>query len=104
VALPSSQVTLFELMPCSSTPVVSLALALARSGLLPSASMTASAFPPKKTGGYPNGPQLYKFRGSITRPASSLPLASDFRYRTDPQGLLLTCWLDFGQVGLSPTG
>ena len=37
-----------ELMPCSSTPVVSSALALAHSGLLPSTQMTASAFPPKK--------------------------------------------------------
>ena len=35
-----------ELMPCSSTPVVSSALALAHSGLLLSASLTASAFPP----------------------------------------------------------
>jgi len=37
----------FEFMPCSSTPVVSSALALAHSGLLPSASLTASAFPPQ---------------------------------------------------------
>jgi hypothetical protein len=37
-----------DYMPRSSTPVVSLALALARSGLRPSASMTASAFPPIK--------------------------------------------------------
>ena len=35
-----------ELMPCSSTPVVSYTLALSRLGLLPSASLTASAFPP----------------------------------------------------------
>jgi len=35
-----------ELMPCSSTPVVSSALALAHSGLLPSVSMRTSAFPP----------------------------------------------------------
>jgi hypothetical protein len=47
-------------------------------------------------------PRLYKFRGSITRPASSLPLASDSRYRADPQGSLLTRWLDFGQMGFSP--
>jgi hypothetical protein len=44
----------FDYMPRSSTPVVSSTLALACSGLLPSAPMTASAFPPeKKTGGYP---------------------------------------------------
>ena len=42
-----------ELMPCSSTPVVSSALAFAHSGLLPSATMTTSAFPSKKTDGYP---------------------------------------------------
>jgi hypothetical protein len=41
-----------EYMPRSSTPVVSSTLALACSDLLPSASMTASAFPPKN-GGYP---------------------------------------------------
>ena len=35
-----------ELMPCSSTPVVTSALAISHSGLLPSTSMTASAFPP----------------------------------------------------------
>ncbi len=35
-----------ELMPCSSTPVVSYTLALSRLGLLPSAQITALAFPP----------------------------------------------------------
>ena len=39
----------FELMPCSSTPVVSSVLALSHSGLLPSATMNTSAFPPKST-------------------------------------------------------
>jgi len=43
----------FEHMPRSSTPVVSLLLALSYQGLLPSTSMTASAFPQKNTGGYP---------------------------------------------------
>ena len=43
----------FEHMPCSSTPVVSSILALAHPGLLPSTSMTASAFPPKKTDAFP---------------------------------------------------
>ncbi len=100
----------FEGMPCSQTPVETCSLALSCPGLLPSAPMTASAF-----GGvlvrtlsvakhYFTSPQLYKFRGSITRPAPSLALASDFRYRTDPQGSLLACWLNFSQVGLSPTG
>jgi hypothetical protein len=93
----------FELMPCSSTPVVSSALALAYSGLLPSATMTTSAFPLLPLAVI-HCPQLYNFRGSITRPALSLPLASDSRYRADPQGSLLTCWLDFGQAGFSPAG
>jgi len=37
-----------ELMPCSSTPVVSCPLALTHPELLPSISMTTSAFPSKK--------------------------------------------------------
>jgi hypothetical protein len=41
-----------ELMPCSSTPVVTSILALAHPGLLPSTPLTVSAFPPK-TDGYP---------------------------------------------------
>ena len=93
-----------ELMPCSSNPVVSSALAFAHSGLLPSATMTTSVFPQKKTGGYPHGPRLYKFRGSITRPVFLLPSASDFRYRIYLRGSLLPCWLDSSRVGLSPTG
>ena len=40
-------------MPCSQTPVVSSILALAHPGLLLSTQITASAFPPKETGGYP---------------------------------------------------
>jgi hypothetical protein len=92
-----------ECMPRSSTPVVSCTLALARPGLLPSVKMKTSAFTPKLLA-VVQCPQLYKFRGSITRPALSLPLASDFRYRTCPQGSLPTCWLNFGRVGLPPTG
>ena len=93
----------FKYMPRSPTPVVSSVLALTHSGLLPSASLTASAFPPKKLA-VTHCPQLYKFRGSITRPVFLLPLASDSRYRTDPQGSLPACWLGFGWVGLAPTG
>ena len=93
----------FKLMPCSSTPVVSSALALTHSGLLPSATMTTSAFPLFMLAVI-HCPRLYKFRGSITRPVFLLPLASDSRYRVYPQGSLLPCWLDFRQVGLSPTG
>jgi len=94
-----------ELMPRSSTPVVSHTLALSHPGLLPSTHMTASAFPAKKKlTAILYCPQLYKFRGSITRPVFLLPSASDFRYRTYLRGSLPTCWLDFNRVGLSPTG
>jgi hypothetical protein len=98
----------FEYMPRSSTPVVSLILAFSHQALLPSVKMKTSAFP-SKSDGFPlrntsAGPRFYKFRGSITRPALLLPLASDFRYRFYPQSSLLTCWLHFSQVGLSPTG
>jgi hypothetical protein len=93
----------FEYMPRSSTPVVSSALALAHSGLLPSTRMTVSAFSPKKRV-IIQCPQLYKFRGSITRPTPSLTLASDVRHRIYPQGSLPACWLDFGWTGLSPVG
>jgi hypothetical protein len=95
-------------MPRSSTPVVSSVLALSHSGLLPSTSLTASAFPLYNSR-LSYCPRPYKFRGSIprghdvTRPASSLPLASDARYRADPQGSLPACWLDFGWVGLTPS-
>ena len=73
----------FKLMPRSLTPVVSCSLALTSSGLLPSTQMTASAFPVDLLTAI-LCPRLYKFRGSITRPALSLPLALDSRYRVDP--------------------
>jgi hypothetical protein len=85
-------------MPRSSTPVVSSVLALSHSGLLPSTSLTASAFPLYNSR-LSYCPRPYKFRGSITRPASSLPLASDARYRlrSVPAGfatsLLARLWL-----------
>ena len=93
----------FECMPRSSTPVVSLALALSCPGLLPSTRMTVSAFPSNLLMVI-QCPQLYKFRGSITQPASSLTLASDAHYWGCPQGSLPTCWLGFGWSGLSPAG
>jgi hypothetical protein len=43
----------FECMPRSSTPVVSCSLTLTCPGLLPSTCMTVSAFPSKRTDGYP---------------------------------------------------
>jgi hypothetical protein len=66
-------------MPRSQTPVVSWALALAHPGLLPSGAWKPSAFPSLR-GGISCGPQLYQFRGSITRPATSLPLAPRLHY------------------------
>ena len=74
---------------------------LAHPGLLPSTRLTVSAFPLIWRLSY--RPRLYKFRGSITRPVLSLPLASDACYQVYPQGSLLTCWLDFSQVGFAPT-
>jgi hypothetical protein len=76
---------------------------------LPSARLTASAFPPKNwrlsiAKQLFRRPRLYKFRGSITRPAPSFPLASDTCYQVCPQGSLPTCWLGFSRVGFSPTG
>src|SRR5262249_32695638 len=50
------------------------------------------------------GPQLYIFRGSITRPASSFPPASYAHYWGCTWSSLLTCWLGFGQVGFAPCG
>jgi hypothetical protein len=99
----------FKLMPRSSTPVVSYTLALSYPGLLPSVKMTTSAFPSKLTvilcedispvHDYTNFEAQSRGLPKVLR-----PLASDFRYRTDPQGSLPACWLGFGWVGLAPTG
>src|SRR5215831_17564863 len=52
-------------------------------------------------------PQLYSFRGSITRPASSLTPASYSHGWAGTWSSLLTCWRGVRQVGLqlslSPT-
>ena len=61
-----------EDMPRSQTPVVSCALAIARPGLLPSGACTPSAFLSGLPGEISFCPRLYTFRGSITRPVSSL--------------------------------
>jgi hypothetical protein len=82
-----------------------MGIALAPPGLLPSSHSTLSAFPlwcPLfPTCGYPFGPQLYIFRGSITQPVSLFHPASDSPYGVCPRTSLLTCWLSFSQVGLS---
>ncbi len=49
-------------------------------------------------------PRLYTFRGSITRPASSLTPASSSHCWAGTWRALLTCWLGVRQVGLEPSG
>jgi hypothetical protein len=79
MALPSSQVTPFKRMPRSSTPVVSSALAFTHSGLLPSAHLTASAFPAPTTSRYPSSTilqisRLYHAACALASPGFGLPL------------------------------
>src|SRR4029077_20721987 len=50
--------------------------------------------------GYPHGPRHSPFRGSITRPASSLHPASHPPLLMMHAGSFLSCWLGFAQVGL----
>ena len=45
-------------------------------------------------------PQCARFRGSISQPAVSFHPASDSCYQVCPRTSLLTCWLNFNQVGL----
>ena len=89
-------------MPRSQTPVVSWALAIPRPGLLPSGACTPSAFLSVPPGEISFCPRLYTFRGSITRPASSLPPASYSHCWAGTWSSLLTCWLGVRQVGLEP--
>ena len=90
-----------EDMPRSQTPVVSCALAIAHPGLLPSCACKPSAFAaiPLRLSCCP---RLYIFRGSITRPASSLTPASYAHCWAGTWSSLLTCWLGVSQVGLEP--
>ena len=66
----------FEHMPRSQTPVVSRALALTHTELLPSVTQRTSAFPPYRRR-YPFVHNIQIFRGSITQPVLSLHPASD---------------------------
>src|SRR5712691_8100183 len=93
----------FVCMPRSQTPVVSCALAIPHPGLLPSGACKPSAFAaiPLRLSCCP---RLYIFRGSITRPASSLPPASYAHCWAGTWSSLLTCWLGVRQVGLEPEG
>jgi hypothetical protein len=87
----------FELMPCSQTPVVPCTLALTHPGLLPSAPFTASAFPSKKTDGYPLSTIIQISRLNHTAcflapPGFGLPLPGlPARFATD---LLARLWSD----------
>ena len=89
-------------MPRSQTPVVSCPLALAHAGLLPSGACTPSAFLSVPPGEIAFCPRLYTFRGSITRPASSLTPASYAHCWAGTWSALLTCWRGVSQVGLEP--
>jgi hypothetical protein len=88
----------FKCVPRSKTPVVSCTLAIACSGLLPSASSITSAFLPASGKLFP---QLYIFRDSIARPALSFPPASDSRYRACLWSSLPARWLGFSRMGFA---
>ncbi len=88
----------FKCVPCSQTPVVSCSLAFTLAGLRPSASSITSAFPPASQRLFP---QLYIFRSSISRPALSLPPASDSRCRACPWSSLPARWLSFDRMGFA---
>ena len=82
--------------------MVTCTLAITHSGLLPSSASKLSAFPRNLSiMSLSCCPQLYIFRGSITRPAFLFRPASDSPHRVCPRTSLLTCWLNFSQVGLS---
>jgi len=86
-------------MPWSQTPVVTGTLAMAHTGLLPSDIVKPSAFP----SGCPEAILMTTNKGFSelnTEPASSIRPAQDSRYRAGPRTSLLTCRLNFGQVGI----
>src|SRR5262245_31296367 len=91
-------------MPRSQTPVVSWVLAITSPGLLPSGASKPSAFLSVPLGEISLCPRLSPFRGSIPRPASSLPPASYAHCWAGTWSSLLTCWLGVSQVGLEPEG
>jgi len=87
-------------MPWSQTPVVSRILAIAHPGLLLSDTLNRVSF-------HLNLPRFILMTTTIhisglnTEPASLLPPASDSRCRVCLRIQLLTCRLNFSQVGLS---
>ena len=90
-------------LPRSQPPVVSWALAMVPPGLLPSGACTPSAVTaiPLRLS---CGPPRYRCRGSMTRPASSLPPASYAHCWAGTWRVLLPGWLGVRQVGLEPEG
>jgi len=92
----------YEDMPRSQTPVVSQTHHPIPSGTAAFHPLQGVGFPPSCKSDYPNGPRLYRFRGSIKRPAFSLPPASYTPLLESHAASLLTGWLGFGQVGLEP--
>jgi hypothetical protein len=89
-------------MPRSQTPVVSWLLRRCASRTAAFRPLQTVGFPLHPAQGYPHGPQLYQFRGSITRPVTLLPLAPRLHCWLSPEGSLLTGWLGVRQVGLAP--
>ena len=85
-------------MPWSKTPVVTLILALAHEGLLPSVASRTSAFFPIP-GNYPMTTTIH-FSGLNIEPVFLFRPASYSRYRVCTWISLLTWWLTFDQVGL----
>jgi hypothetical protein len=90
-------------MPRSQTPVVSCLLRRCASRTAAFRRMETVGFPLHPAEGYPDGPQLYQFWGSITRPATLLPLAPRLHDWLSPSGSLLPGWLGVHQVGLEPS-
>jgi hypothetical protein len=86
-------------MPCSRTPVVLSALALTRRKLLPSLTGEWVGFTTFRMVAIPMDHNVVIFRGSMTRPASSLHPASYPPSLMTHAGSLLSCWLGFAQVG-----
>ena len=99
MAIPSSQVTPMCTCPGLRPRAVSRILAHCASRTAAFHRLQGVGFHPAAAG-LSQCPRLYIFRGSITRPAHLLRLASDSRYRAYPQTSLLTCSLGSSQVGL----
>src|SRR5919108_1361646 len=99
VVLPSSRATPLKTCPALRPRWYPAHSPLSHTGLLPSGACKPSAFTSILLR-LSFGPPLYIFRGSITRPASSLPPASYAHCWVGTWSLLLTCWLGVSQGGI----